>query len=139
MFMLDPMAALKALVSLLSSLPTMLAMLFSNSTAMIGKVAHWRFVKTASLALVVDLVLVVVSADAEALAAVSVVEVGDLVVVEASEVALAGVVDLVPAATEVLREVALTVVQALFLQFQTPSQTMLCLVQREARRSMSVM
>jgi len=99
MFMLDPMAALKALVSLLSSLPTMLAMLFSNSTAMIGKVAHWRFVKTASLALVVDLVLVVVSADAEALA----------------------------------------VVQALFLQFQTPSQTMLCLVQREARRSMSVM
>lgn len=132
MFMLDPMVVLKAPVLLPSSLPMMLAMLFSNSTAMIGKVVHLRSVKTASLVLVVDSELVAVSVHVEALAAVLVVEAVDLEAAEASEAALVGVVDLV-AAMEVLQEVALTVVQLLFLQFQTPSQTMLRLARREAR------
>jgi hypothetical protein len=138
MFMLDPMVVLKAPVLLPSSLPMMLAMLFSNSTAMIGKVAHLRSVKTASLVLVVDSELVAVSVHVEALAAVLVVEAVDLEAAEASEAALVVVVDLV-AAMEVLQEVALTVVQLLFLQFQTPSQTMLRLARREARQSTSAM
>lgn len=138
MFMLDPMAVLKAPVLLPSSLPMMLATLFSNSTAMIGKVAQLRSVKTASLVLVVDSELVAVSAHVEALAAVLVVEAVDLEAAEASEVALGGVVDLV-AAMEVLQEVALTVVQLPFPQFQTRSQTMLRLARREARQSTSAM
>ena len=51
---LDPMVVPKALVLLPSNPLMMLATPFNNSTAMTGKAAHSRFVKIASLALVLD-------------------------------------------------------------------------------------
>ena len=120
MSILDQMVAPKALVSLPSNLRMMLAMQSSNSTAMIGKVARLKFVKTVLLALVLDL------ADEVALA-LGVVSVVASVVAEASAVVEDLAVDL--AVVEEALEVAMEALRAVVLMLErllhppTPSLT----------------
>jgi hypothetical protein len=119
---------------LLSNPLMMLAMPFNNSMVMTGRAAHSRFVKIASLALVLDSV----DEEASELVVVVVLEV-DSVVVEALAVAEALVVasEVVEASVAVLEELLVAAVSMLelLLHHPTPSLTMLLLAQREVRRS----
>ena len=128
----DQMAVLRALVSSPSNLLMMLAMQSNNSMVMIGKVAHSRFVKTVSLALVLD------SADEVALEVGEASEVA-LAVGEASEVEedLAVVSAVVVEALGAAMEAPQVVVSMLehLLHPQTPLLTTLLLAPREVRRS----
>ena len=121
-FTLDLMVVLKALASSLSNLPTMLVTLSNNSTAMTGKAALSRYVKTVSLARDPDLVEVV-----------SALEVVDLVV------GVGLVVDLEEAVvdSEVAMVEQLVLMEELvpFLPLQIPLPTMPLLGLREARPS----
>lgn len=129
---LDLMVVLRALVSSPSNLLMMLAMQFNNSMVMIGKVAPSRFVKTVSLALVLD------SADEVALEVEEASEVA-LAVAEASEVeedlavVSAVVGEALGAAMEALR-VVVSMLEHL-LHPPTPLLTTLLLAPKEARRS----
>ena len=111
-FTLDLMVVLKALASSLSNLPTMLVTLSNNSTAMTGKAALSRYVKTVSLARDPDLV--------EVVSALEVVDLEEAVV--DSEVAM-------------VEQLVLMEELVPFLPLQIPLPTMPLLGLREARPS----
>jgi hypothetical protein len=139
MFMLDPMAVLRAQVLLPLSLRMMLSMPFNNSMGTIGKVAPLKFAKIDSLAqpdLVVAVDLAVVEGLAVALERVEVA----LVLAEGLAVDLGVVVAAtVVVALEAGPLVALTEELVLLLQHQIHLLTSLLLAQKEARPSMSAM
>lgn len=132
MFMLVLMDVQRAPVSLLSNLPTTLAMLSSNLMDMIGKVAHLKFVKIV-LQVPKDLVVPVVDlAVVEALVEDS-EDVEALVVAEVADSAEA-----VAASEEVTVEVLVDLMVVLELPQPRPtlSPITLLLVPRETRLSM---
>jgi hypothetical protein len=132
-FTLDPMVVPKALELSPSNLLTTLVTLFNNSTAMTGKAALLRSVKTASLARDPDLVVVVSEELVEVLVEVSVLEAVDLVVgVDSVGDLEEVVVDLEAAMVE---QLGLMEELVPFLLLPTPSLTMLRLVLREAKPS----
>jgi len=132
-FTLDPMVVPKALELSPSNLLTTLVTLSNNSTAMTGKAALLRSVKTASLARDPDLVVVVSEELVEVLVEVSVLEAVDLVVgVDSVGDLEEVVVDLEAAMVE---QLGLMEELVLFLLLPTPSLTMLRLVLREAKPS----
>ena len=131
---LDPMVVPRALVLLHLNPLMMLVMLFSNSTAMTGRVALLKFARIVSLALVLD------SADEAALEAVEASEVDSADVeisaaVEDLEVALEVVEALVVVVVDM--EVLLVVVSMPELQLDHPTHlpTMQLVALREARPS----
>jgi hypothetical protein len=133
-FTLDLMVVLKALASSLSNLPTMLVTLSNNSTAMTGKAALSRYVKTVSLARDPDLVEVVSALEVvDLVVVVSALEVVDLVV------GVGLVVDLEEAVvdSEVAMVEQLVLMEELvpFRPLQIPLPTMPLLGLREARPS----
>lgn len=134
MFMLVLMDVQRAPVSLLSNLPTTLAMLSSNLMDMIGKVAHLKFVKIV-LQVPKDLVVPVVDlAVVEALVEDS-EDVEALVVAEVADSAEA-----VAASEEVTVEVLVLVDLMVVLELPQPRPTLspitLLPVPRETRLSM---
>ena len=132
----DPMVVLRGLALLLLSPQKMPAMPFNNSTAMIGKAAHSRSVKTASQVLALDLVAAVASVDVVVSAEVLVVAVVALGAAVASEEVSVEVVVVAASAVDMGELQVVDLMQVLLLQFPTPSPTSPPLEPSEAKPSM---
>lgn len=134
------MVALRALVLLFSSPPTMPATLFSNSTAMTGKDVHSKFVRIDSLAPLLGLEAVADSAAAAGLVVDSAAVVGLEAVADSAVDSEAVAVDL-EEGMEVPWVVDLMPVLELeqYRPRQTPSPTMLRQALKRTKLSMSEM
>lgn len=137
----DLMVALRALVSLFSSPPTMPATLFSSSTAMTGKDVHSKFVRIDLLAPLLGLEAEADSAAAAGLVVDSAAVVGLEVVADSAVDSEAVVVDLEEGMEVVPWVVDLMPVLELeqYRPRQTPLPTMLRQALKRTKPSMSEM